>query len=135
MGRAAPTEAQEQRAVVEWLSWMGIPFYHVPNGGYRHEWTAWQLKAQGVSPGVPDLCIPVARGGYHGLYVEMKRLRGGRLSAAQRRWIDLLRAEGYMAEVCSGADEAIGTIAGYMKGDDDGKDRPRGAQRGAVQGA
>lgn len=111
---SAPTEAQEQAAVVEFCDWAGIPVFHIPNGGYRHQHTAYQLKRQGVKPGVPDLCVPVAREGCHGLYVEMKRAKGGRLSAEQRGWIELLRENGYRAEVCHGADEAIALISGYI---------------------
>mgnify|MGYP004433785991 CR=1 FL=1 len=34
--------------------------------------TAANLKRQGVKAGVPDLHLPVARGGYNGLYIELK---------------------------------------------------------------
>lgn len=109
-----PTEAQEQRTVVQWCDWMHVPVFHIPNGGYRHKHTAYQLKAQGVRPGVPDLCIPVPRGSYHGLFIEMKRRKGGSLSPTQREWIDTLRANGYRVEVCKGADEAIETLEEYL---------------------
>lgn len=44
----------------------------------RTEWwkrdkaTAVALKRQGVKAGVPDICLPVARNGYHGLHIELK---------------------------------------------------------------
>lgn len=47
--------------------------YHVPNEGKRTWRTGARLKSEGLKPGVPDLCLPVARGKYHGLYVELKR--------------------------------------------------------------
>ena len=56
------SEADEQRAVVEWCAWRRIPVFHIPGGGSRHPAEAARLKAQGVKAGVPDLCIPVARG-------------------------------------------------------------------------
>ena len=34
-------------------------------------------KAIGVKKGVPDLSLPVPRGRYHGLYIEMKNDAGG----------------------------------------------------------
>lgn len=108
------TEAQEQQAVVEYCELAHIPVFHIPNGGWRHEHTGAQLKRQGVRPGVPDLCIPVARGGFHGLYIEMKRAKGGRLTEAQRGWLDLLRRQGYCAECCHGAGEAIDLLRRYM---------------------
>lgn len=109
-----PTEAQEQVAVVEWCDWRHIPVMHIPNEGKRSRWAGYQLKRQGLRPGVPDLFVPVARGGYHGLFVEMKRRDGGRLTEAQREWIDLLGREGYRAVVCHGADEAIREIGAYV---------------------
>ena len=43
-----------------------VLLYHIPNGGKRDAQTAISLKRQGVKAGVPDLHLPVARGGYHG---------------------------------------------------------------------
>ncbi len=110
------SEADEQRAVVEWCAWKRIPVFHIPNGGSRHKAEAARLKAQGVKAGVPDLCIPVARGGYHSLYVEMKAGKG-RVSQKQREWLELLSGQGMRAVVCYGADEAIKAIEEYMGGD------------------
>lgn len=112
------SEADEQRAVIAWCAASGVPVYHVPNGGYRNKAEAARLKAQGVKAGVPDLCVPMARGGYHGLYVEMKDAGSkGRVSDKQREWLALLRAEGYCAWVCHGANDAIGLIERYRKGE------------------
>ena len=108
------TESQEQVAVVEYCEWRRIPCFHIPNGGHREKHTAYQMKRQGVKAGVPDLCIPVARKGFHGLYIEMKRADGGRPTAEQRGWLRLLVDNGYCAEVCHGAEEAIALIDGYM---------------------
>lgn len=108
------TEAQEQVAVVEYCEWRRIPCFHIPNGGHRDVRTAYQLKRQGVKAGVPDLCIPVPSKGYHGLYIEMKRADGGRLSREQEGWLRLLSENGYRAEACHGADEAIALIDAYV---------------------
>ena len=74
-----PSEDEEQMAVMEWaqlqmgrwpeLEWL----YHIPNGGKRGKIEAARFKAMGVKAGVPDLCLPVPMGRYHGLYIEMKR--------------------------------------------------------------
>ena len=88
--------------------------YAIPNGGKRAIKTAIALKAQGVKSGVPDMCLPVARGGYHGLYIELKRQKGGTVSETQKSWITALTEQGYKAVVCKGADEAIGTIKEYL---------------------
>lgn len=108
------SEADEQRAVVEWCELKGVPVFHIPNGGYRHPAEAARLKAQGVKAGVPDLCIPVAAGGYHSLYIEMKDKKGGRIRPQQEEWIRLLRGRGMCAYVCNGADNAIALIEAYL---------------------
>ena len=80
------------------LAWM----YAVPNGGYRHIQTAAKLKKTGVKKGVPDVFLPAPRAGYHGLYIEMKRKRGGVISVDQRRYMDFLTAQGYRCLLCRG---------------------------------
>ena len=117
---ACPTEDQEQAVVIAWAEAMQHCYpplarlHHVPNGGDRHKAVAAKLVAQGVKSGVPDLCLPVARRGYHGLYVEMKRTTGGRVSENQKAWLDSLNAEGYRAVICRGAAEAIREIKNYL---------------------
>ena len=87
-----PTEAQEQMTLFSWAAMQSGKYpelnllYHVPNGGSRHKAEAGRLRAEGVKAGVPDLCLPVARGQYHGLYIELKRQRGGRTSDHQSEW-------------------------------------------------
>lgn len=117
-----PTEDEEQIAVISWaqmqmgrwpeLQWL----YHIPNGGKRGKVEAARFKAMGVKAGVPDLCLPVPIGGYHGLYIEMKRREGGRLSRDQREWIDGLRENGYSVWRCDGHREAIGVLEAYLRG-------------------
>lgn len=73
------SEATEQERVINWARFYAKDFpelellHHIPNGGSRNQLEAANLKRQGVKAGVPDLCLPVARNGKHGLYVEMKR--------------------------------------------------------------
>ena len=90
--------------------------YAVPNGGSRHPAEAARLKQQGVKAGVPDMCLPVARGGYHGLYIELKRVKGGRVSEQQKQWLSALNGQGYKAVVCKGAEEALDALQKYLKG-------------------
>ena len=114
------TEYQHQRTVMEWscyasnrIRYPGLDLlYHVPNGGKRNQKEAFNLKRQGVRAGVPDLCLPVAHGQYHGLYIEMKAERG-RVSENQKKWLKRLTEQGYLAKVCYGFDEAIRCIKEY----------------------
>ena len=110
-----PTEIQEQIVVATWLSIKNIPYYHIPNGGYRDYREALKFKRMGVKAGVPDLCICVARGGYYGLYIELKRMVGGRISDAQLLWKEILEYEGYKWVEAKGSEECIKIIEGYLK--------------------
>ena len=118
-----PTEHQEQAALFAWSDWMEtvmpeLSLMHaIPNGGKRDKVTAARLKAEGVKPGVPDICLPVPRGDKHGLYIEMKRRRGGSVSADQLKWLDNLMRQGYECHVCRGCEEARQVILDYLKRD------------------
>jgi len=97
------TESQEQINFVQWMR-LQYPQHWVhasPNGGVRNIVTAARLKKEGVSAGFPDLFIPSLR-----LFIEMKRIKGGVVSAEQQEWITYLREHGYRCAVCKGFDEA-----------------------------
>lgn len=89
--------------------------YAIPNGGHRHKATAGRLKAEGVKAGVPDVCLPVARGPWHGLYLEMKAGKN-RPTEKQRAWLSALSAEGYATAVAYGFEEAQRTVSAYLDG-------------------
>ena len=88
--------------------------FAIPNGEYRPKRVAFRLKEEGVKPGVPDLCLPVSRGGFHGLWIEMK-VKTNVLSIEQKGWLEGLTNEGYFARVCYGQDEAFDTIISYLE--------------------
>lgn len=118
--RKCPTEAQEQTAVIEWAEWNKGKYpvlrwlHHIPNGGSRNILEAMNLKRQGVKAGVSDLSLPSKRGGYAGLYIEMKAI-DGKPTAAQEEFIRDMKEGGYFATFCYGADEAIKTITNYLE--------------------
>ena len=117
--RIRATEHDEQVTVIEWArlhrrKWPELELlFAIPNGGLRHVITARRLKAEGVQAGVPDLFLPVARDGKHGLFIEMKA-RDGKLSNAQKEWITGLRLQGYWPMVCYSASEAILYLTRYL---------------------
>lgn len=117
-GCHVPREDEEQFKAVIWLTNKNIPFYHIPNGGFRRLEEAVKFKRLGVRPGVPDICIPVARDmdgkSYHGLYIELKRVSGGTLSDAQRYWLEELAKQGYATHVAKGADALIDYVRKYL---------------------
>lgn len=119
---AEVTEDQEQAWVIQWARRNSdnhpelILLFHTPNGGHRSKRQGALLKLTGVRAGVPDLFLPVARGGYHGLFIEMKVAdrKKGRVSKEQKQWIDDLITQGYDAKVCYGFEEARGAIVAYL---------------------
>jgi hypothetical protein len=72
------------------------------------------FKAQGTSAGFPDLTIPYARKGYHGLYLELKRIKGGVLSPEQKWWRDFLQREGYCWFEAKGHEAGIKFVQDYF---------------------
>lgn len=109
-----PSETYEQIKLVQWLEKMGLRFYAVPNGGSRPIVEAVKFKRSGVKAGVPDLCLPFPSGVYHGLYIELKRVKGGTVSPEQREWIEYLNGVGYYAMVCKGFEEAKRVVEYYL---------------------
>lgn len=116
-----PTESVEQQWLFAWaeLQRNAHPelalLYAIPNGGKRARTTAARLKKEGVKKGVPDTFLPVPRGKYHGLFIELKRLEGGRVEDSQRQWIYALTDQGYAAVVCKGWEAAAGVILDYLR--------------------
>lgn len=113
------SEATEQEIVINWCEYNSQRhpelklIYHVPNGGSRNQLEAVNLKRQGVKAGVPDLNLPVALHGFHGLYIEMK-FGKNKTTEKQNWWLEQLQKQGYKTAVCYGADEAIDTIKEYL---------------------
>jgi hypothetical protein len=91
--------------------------FHVPNGGHRHKLVAIKLKQQGVKAGVPDLVLPMARGGYFGLYIEFKATppHDAAVSTTQSAYLQALIAQGYMAIVCRGHADAMEQLRAYLR--------------------
>ena len=121
-GEIVPSEEAEQIALMAWAEMNKGRYpalarlFHIPNGGSRGKAEAGRFKAMGVKPGVPDLFLPVPRGEAGGMFIEMKRRDGGRLSKAQRDWIDFLRSMRFRVEVCAGCEAAIEAIRNYLEG-------------------
>lgn len=98
-------------AEADWpeLRWL----FAVPNGGWRAKRTAAAMKAEGAKPGVPDYLLPLARGGYAGLAIELKTATG-RVSPEQCEWLAHLAAQGWQAVVARGWEQAWDVVRDYM---------------------
>lgn len=114
------SESTEQIGLFRWADYAACTMpelrllFHIPNGGKRHKTTAARLKMEGVKAGVPDICLPVARGKYHGLYIELKAGKNT-VTDNQSRWLTELTRQGYCTAVCYGWEEASKIIMRYLQ--------------------
>lgn len=114
-------EFEHQAALVAWArlpttkrALPGIELLHCSlNGVKLSKAQAGKAKAAGMLSGVPDLMLPVPKGGQCGLWIEMK-FGKNRVSPAQADMIDALRKHGYRAEVCYEWPEARRIITEYL---------------------
>ena len=120
--RLIPTEDEEQIWLFSWaeLNMGRFPelrlMHHIPNGGKRSKSEAGRFKAMGVKPGVSDIFLPVARKGYHGLYIELKA-KDGRPSREQKDFIADVTEQGYAGTVAYGGEEAARIVEEYLGGE------------------
>jgi hypothetical protein len=89
--------------------------FAIPNGGKRTPAQAGMFRAEGVKSGVPDICLPIARGKFSSLFIEMKD-GDKRPTVNQTAWLERLDRFGNCAVVCQSADEAIKVLEWYLKG-------------------
>lgn len=118
------SEHTEQAALFQWagMKHLMVPelrlLYAVPNAGKRSYGAASYMVAEGLKAGVPDICLPVARQGFHGLYIELKYGKN-KPSPDQERWLFNLDLQGYRVELCYGWEAARDVIENYLDIDTD----------------
>lgn len=98
------------------LRWL----FAIPNGGYRSKSEAGRLKAAGVKAGVPDLCLPIKRDIYSGLWIELKlpatdKKKATETSPEQDKWIEHLQSQGFGAMICYGYQHAYQMLIEYLE--------------------
>lgn len=87
--------------------------FAVPNGSNKSKAQAGMFKAEGLKAGVPDVCFPIPRWPFHGLYIEMKKM-GKHAEPGQRQWQAALIGQGYAVFTCQGKDNAIAVLDRYL---------------------
>lgn len=99
-----PIESAEQIEVVRWFNEL-YPFHLIicaRNDAARNLYEGVKQKRMGVVPGVSDLHIP-----WLGLWVEMKRKKGGVWSDEQQKFAEYINSlPGNQYVLCDGADKA-----------------------------
>ena len=117
------TEGQQQIALIKWFKYQyqGKIIFAIPNGamlGGNKYALMRKMKQEGLLPGASDLFIPIPKGNYCGLFIEMKNLGATvcKVSEDQKWFLDEMRIAGYAAEWAAGFDKAKDIIENYMKG-------------------
>ena len=115
-GKAAASEHDLQVQCLRWLhiAHPDVLCYAIPNGGQRNTIVAARLKAEGATAGVPDLHIPIPRGEYASLYIEMKNGKAGVVSEKQKEMITRLREYGNKVVVCRNFEEFCEVVEEYI---------------------
>ena len=87
--------------------------FAIPNGGLRNVIVAKKLRAEGVRKGVSDIFIPVPAGPYCGMFLEMKRRKGGFVSQEQCDFLCSVEVD-YFTAIGHGAQHAIELVSTYF---------------------
>lgn len=87
--------------------------FAIPNGGLRSKRVAANLKAEGVKAGILDIFLPVPRGEYHGLFIEMK-IAPNKITPEQALFGQRVTAQGYRCCLCYSWYEAKMAILSYF---------------------
>lgn len=113
-------ETQEQIQLMIWCQYQKNIYpeldliFHIVNEGKRSVRAGAELKRMGMKKGVPDICLPVPRGLYHGLWIELKSDKTKKASKEQKEWLIKLTEQGYKAVLAYGADDAVKIIKEYL---------------------
>ena len=85
----------------------------------RFKWKIIALlkKCGCLRSGWPDIQLPIPRCGYHGLFIELKRAKGGKVSEAQSWFLKELSKHGNYTCVCEGEKATKRIILSYLKGE------------------
>lgn len=122
-------ESEEQIAFVNYCEANNIIVLSTQNGMYipkknddgtkdfNHFGYIRRQKAMGLKKGFPDLIILHSnRSKTHEVFfIEMKRVKGGKLKPEQEEWIHRLDDAGYMVGIAHGCDAAIRVLNRYLE--------------------
>lgn len=113
------SESAEQQTFFQWAAVAAGKhpelrlLYHVPNEGKRSARQGAKMRAEGLRAGVPDICLPVPRGGYSALYIELKAGRN-KPTPDQLAWLEALDKAGNKTAVCWGWQAARKAVVEYL---------------------
>lgn len=113
------SEESIQINTVEYLRWQYPKVkYCASLGGIRTGYKqAVKAKRTGYIKGFPDLQILEARGGYFGMFLEIKTKKGYP-TTEQKEWIEALNKRGYYAVIAKGLENIFDEIDDYLGKDE-----------------
>lgn len=121
------TEHDEQSALLRWWGLYAITkkldarlLFAIPNAGKRSVRVASMMRAEGLRAGIPDLFLAIPKNDFGGLFIEMKRTKGGVLSKLQAECLEMLKSAGYACAVCRGSAQAQQAIENYLSRENTG---------------
>jgi hypothetical protein len=111
--KISPSEHSEQVGFINWFraKYPDVLIFAIPNGEKRAISVAKRLKMEGVVRGIPDLFVPAWT-----LWIEMKRVSGGRLSPEQKQMISYLEGVKHTVIVGKGATDASQQVLKFIEG-------------------
>lgn len=128
---AGTTEHSHQVALFAWAALPPVAeafpelergLFAIPNGGSRGDTQqsrsieGGKMKAEGAKAGVSDMMLAVPKGGCHGLFIELKKLKakGVGPSDEQTKFGNFVQNQGYGFIVCYGWRDARDIIIQYL---------------------
>jgi len=120
--KPVPLEGNEAITLTEWVRAQGLGrwWVMVPNAsklagnpGQRAAMVA-KMKRQGFYVGASDYFLAMPQRAYHGLWLELKRIKGGSVTPEQKQFHVEMASMGYAVAVCKGFDEARQAINDYF---------------------
>jgi hypothetical protein len=105
-----PSEHQLQAALCKYLAVAAVAdvyWFAIPNGDLRHVRVGARLKAQGVKPGVPDICVMMPAG--RTKWLELKTAKG-RQSPEQQGFEARCQRLGHSYALAHSFDEAVASL-------------------------
>lgn len=110
-------ESKLQQTCVKWFRLQYPQFatllFAVPNGGSRNPVEAAIMKGEGVTAGVADLILLLARQGYNALCIEMKAGKG-RQEPSQKKWQEIVEKNGNRYVICRSFEDFKSLIIEYL---------------------
>lgn len=112
-------EDAELIAFFDWVRWQEKKnpvlkvIHHVPNEGKTTLAGGARKKRKGCRAGILDINVPIPKGDYCGLWIELKTIKG-KVSVEQKKIIEILHRLGHCIRIAYSGEEAINILKWYM---------------------